>query len=672
MFKFWQNLSVSQKLYTISIMVIFSCSLELIVLNLTIDSLSTMRAYIAGESKWSKAQKKATQLLYKYSVSYDEADYRQYLNYMNIPLADKKGREALEEVPANFAKAEKFFLEGGNDKEDIPQMMTSYARFREFSAIKWAVLEWKKSEELLLKLVQKGELLNHKIQKNSLTSFQRNKLVNEIADLDSQLTRTESKFTAILVEASKALENICRLILYLLVGTIFFGIFLSIQFGNRVKIWLNEVLKVAMQVGRGNFNQVVVVDSQDEFGKVSVALNEMISSLKSQTNERLSAEHASLAKNIFLANMSHEIRTPLNSILGFSELLRDNSLNPKEREQYADIIKRTGASLMSIIHDILDIARIEAEQITIELSSFSVEQLLLDIKELLYLRCEEKGIELIFERRGDISNFIYSDLTRLRQILINILGNAIKFTDKGAVHLIYFVSDQQLCFVVKDTGAGIPVDQLSRLFRPFSQGDSSVRKRFGGTGLGLMISRRLAQLLGGDVLFISSEIGSGSTFEVRIRYEPSVEPSNRLVRAQNSQLSEFASEIKDKHILVVDDSADNQILIKVHLNRYGASVVFANDGIECLEKCEKEDFDMIIMDMQMPKMDGYTATKELRKRGFHHPILALTGFAMKGDEQKCLEAGCSEYLTKPFDKTKLLTIVAKLLSQCCCEQKSQV
>jgi CheY-like chemotaxis protein len=252
------------------------------------------------------------------------------------------------------------------------------------------------------------------------------------------------------------------------------------------------------------------------------------------------------------------------------------------------------------------------------------------------------------------------------------LGNAIKFTDRGTVHLTYFVIDQQLCFVVKDTGTGIPVDQLSRLFRPFSQGDSSVRKRFGGTGLGLMISRRLAQLLGGDVLFISSEIGRGSTFEVRIRYEPSVESSERILKAQQkSQRVEYGEEIKDKRILVVDDSADNQILIKVHLNRYGAIVEFANDGIECLEKCEREDFDMIIMDMQMPKMDGYTATKELRKRGFHHPILALTGFAMKGDEAKCLEAGCSDYLTKPFDKTRLLSLVAKLLSQCCCAQNAK-
>jgi CheY-like chemotaxis protein len=359
--------------------------------------------------------------------------------------------------------------------------------------------------------------------------------------------------------------------------------------------------------------------------------------------------------------MSHEMRTPLNAILGFSELLANPDLTQKQREEYQSIVKRTGATLTAIINDILDIAKIEAQQIQVTQSQFQLLQLISDVKSLLAVRCFEKGIQLYVIRKGEIADVIKSDPSRLRQILINLIGNAIKFTNEGSVTVTYEVVGDQLVFTVKDTGAGIPEEHRIRLFKPFSQGDDSVRKKYGGTGLGLMISQRMANLLGGDVFLSESMVNKGSTFVAKIAYQPvtdraQVDPYEPLSEGQ-LPLEKF----RGKRILVVEDTIDNQTLVRLFLAKTEAIVDFVGNGKDGVTHALKNAYDVILMDMQMPVMDGYSATEELRRSGSKTPIIAMTGYAMKKDKEKCFQAGCTDYIAKPFDRQTLLFCIAKYL-----------
>jgi two-component system, sensor histidine kinase len=393
---------------------------------------------------------------------------------------------------------------------------------------------------------------------------------------------------------------------------------------------------------------------------LALSLNKMSENLQRQISERETAEHASETKNLFLANMSHEIRTPLSAILGFSELLADPDLPKKDRENFHAIIRRTGASLTAIINDIIDVSKVEAEKLEIELKPFSLSQLLDDLQAVLHLRSSEKGIQLRFSKIGEVSPLIESDPARLRQILANVIGNSIKFTERGSVEVIHQVKGRNLVFTVIDSGAGIPKDQIGNLFTPFSQGDASARKKYGGTGLGLLISKKLAELLGGDVVLEKSVPGKGSTFSISIAYNPREQLQASPLKAVPVDQEPLL--LRGRKVLVVEDSPDNQLLTQLYLVRAGAEVQFANDGEEAIEKASKNLYDLILMDIQMPHMDGYTATRVLRDRGYGGPIVALTGYAMREDAEKCMRAGCDGYLTKPFDRKTLVESVLRYAS----------
>lgn len=663
MYNWWKNLSVSNKLYFTVGSFFLVLLIELIALKFSIDSLSAIRSYQSGESHWAKAQKSSVGFLYMYALSKNEVIYNEFLRQLEIIINLKNGRQELEKKSFDYKLARDFFSKGGLPEEDIPHIISWFRLFSSTPLFAPAVKEWIVGDKLFLEIISIANRLHQGIMGNILDEKETQLLLKRVADLDTQLTVVEKRFVSELHIVALSSERLFRLIIIGILTIFVVAILIILVSGRRITAWLVDIINVTKKVGEGDFNQMVFTESKDEFGQASQALNLMISSLKSQTNERLSAEHASLAKNIFLANMSHEIRTPLNSILGFAELLLEANLSLQERQQYAGIIKRTGVSLISIIRDVLDIARIEAEQITIEMTVFSIDQLLFDLKELLRLKSAEKGIDLIFEKRGKISRFIRSDLTRIRQILLNLLGNSIKFTDSGFVRMEYYVENSHLVFRIQDSGSGIAADQLSSLFRPFSQGDNSVRKKYGGTGLGLMISKRLAQLLGGDATLIESIQGKGSIFEARILYDAVNTNEDLSIQEKKQATVAFEKEIYNKKILVVEDSIDNQILIKIHLTKCGALIDIANDGLAALEKCLVERYDLVIMDMQMPIMDGYSTAQKLRQLKYKSPILALTGFAMKGDEEKCINAGCNAYLAKPFDKIGLLSAVIKTMNQ---------
>ncbi len=394
------------------------------------------------------------------------------------------------------------------------------------------------------------------------------------------------------------------------------------------------------------------------------------------------SEKANIAKNEFLANMSHEIRTPMTAILGFAEAAMENcptgcDCGAAECQDYLAIIVRNGQYLLGLINDILDLSKIEAGKLGIERVACAPAQILGDVISLMRVRANAKNIPLTLHYVGGIPETIHSDPVRLRQILVNLIGNAIKFTEAGEVRVVArlvqsLYQPATLQIDVIDTGIGLTHEQSARLFQPFSQADSSTTRKFGGSGLGLTISKRLAEMLGGDIT-LSSTHGKGSTFRltveagdlegVRLLDSPLEEALQ--ARAAPADNTAPAGQL-DGRILLAEDGPDNQRLIAFVLRNAGAQVTVVADGQaahdEALAARDRgQPFHVILMDMQMPVMDGYEATQRLRAAGYAGPIIALTAHAMQGDDAKCLAAGCDQYLTKPIDRAKFLQTVARAM-----------
>ncbi len=389
--------------------------------------------------------------------------------------------------------------------------------------------------------------------------------------------------------------------------------------------------------------------------------------------QKASAEAANDAKSQFLANMSHEIRTPLTAILGFAENLLDTELPAAERRSAAKTIVRNGEHLVQIINDILDLSKIEAGRMDVECLRFSPAQLISDVTSVMRVRANARHLSLQLSWLTPLPEFIETDPTRLRQILINLVGNAIKFTHEGSVEVRVAMQQRDsasslICSIV-DTGIGMTPAQLGQLFQPFSQADQSTTRKFGGTGLGLSISRRLARMLGGDVT-VQSRPGRGSTFQVHIE-TGSLEgvrwlaDPNEGIEASEADGNAETTTLQG-HILLAEDSPDNQLLISAFLRKSGVEVTVAENGQVACDKALAASqagtpFDVILMDMQMPVLDGYQATQQLRKSGYTFPIIALTANAMQSDRQRCFESGCNDYATKPINRQQLIQQIAAQL-----------
>ena len=383
------------------------------------------------------------------------------------------------------------------------------------------------------------------------------------------------------------------------------------------------------------------------------------------------AESASRAKSSFLANMSHEIRTPLNAILGFTDLLRRgvDQGDETERRDFLETVHHSGEHLLTLINDILDLSKIEAGQMEYEHIRFSPHQIIAEVMSVMRPRAQQKGLALEYHWYGHVPETIESDPARFRQLLLNLVGNAIKFTEHGAVQAVAKLNALrgELTVDIIDTGIGIPTDMLDAVFSPFTQGDSSVTRRFGGTGLGLSICKHIAVGLGGGIT-VNSEPGRGSTFSATIATGPLEgvrllqHPAADILPNEHSGPAPACGRLNGQKILVVDDGDTNRKLIRLVLSRAGADVVMAENGLEAVAATREHDFDLILMDMQMPVMDGYTATGRLRDEGYVRPIVALTAHAMRGDAERCLSAGCSDYLTKPINPEKLLEKISAILA----------
>jgi signal transduction histidine kinase/AmiR/NasT family two-component response regulator len=497
--------------------------------------------------------------------------------------------------------------------------------------------------------------------------------------------------------AAHAMSQI-RYILLVSLGSLLIAVTMAAFLQSAISRPILRLSEAAQVITREeNYSIRVSRESQDELGTLYRSFNQMLDALKSTHDEvalqaeRLAkevgvrkraeadllvakdaAEASNRAKSEFLANMSHEIRTPLTGILGFTDVLLAGGDDGEiaKRIEYLTTIQASGKHLLTVINDILDLSKIESGRVEFEHEACKPDSLVEEVLRVLQVKADEKQLALSARWETQIPKLVFTDAPRVRQALINLIGNSIKFTAKGSVEVVgrltQFEGRPQLEFDVIDTGIGIMEEQLSKIFDPFVQADSSVTRKFGGTGLGLAITRKIARGLGGDLTAVS-EIGDGSTFTLRfdcgdISGIPLVSPESATkktaVEVARPAAAKVSSEIK---VLLVEDGDTNRKLIKLLLERAGARVTTAEDGAVGVDVAMRENFDVILMDMQMPVLDGYSASRRLRDSGSTVPIIALTAHTMTGDREKCLQAGCTDYLTKPINAEQMFASIERAL-----------
>lgn len=443
-------------------------------------------------------------------------------------------------------------------------------------------------------------------------------------------------------------------------------------------IWIDDFVSVDQSGGAAPLLRGILVDITER----KDAEEELRCTIELAHDLAQKAEAANRAKSDFLTNISHEIRTPMTAILGYSELLAedgDRKDAPPHRLAYIESVKRNGEHLLALINDILDMSKIEAGKLTVESLQVEPVKLVGDVISAMQVRAAEKSISLITEFATDLPATITSDPTRLKQILINLVGNAIKFTHKGAVTLrtsfVPHPTNPHLRFDVEDTGIGMTAEQMSRLFRAFEQADTTTTRRYGGTGLGLRISKHLAELLGGDIT-VQSRLDRGSVFSAVIATGPLDQLELVFCQDLNREKTTVAKTggfdlhgaLTGCRILIAEDGIDNQRLLAFHLKKAGAAFTIVENGRMTIEAMTVDGsltgalahpcpFDVILTDMQMPEMDGYESSRLLRSKGCTIPIIALTAHAMSGDMSKCINAGCDAYATKPINREQLITIL---------------
>lgn len=378
-------------------------------------------------------------------------------------------------------------------------------------------------------------------------------------------------------------------------------------------------------------------------------------------SERATREAEALArtKGDFLAMMSHEIRTPLNGILGMTSILATKELGESERD-CVEVIRRSGETLRAIINDLLDLSKIEAGRMDLEAENFNLRQAVSDSIRVVQVLADEKQLELVLTVADNVPENVNGDSVRLGQIILNLLSNAIKFTDDGAVELrieaIPSSADKHiLLFTVIDGGIGMTQEQQEKLFRPFSQATMSTARRFGGTGLGLTICKKLAEMMGGEI-GVESQLGEGSTFWFTAQLTPATRDKAREVQTAVSDLSQ-----RRVHVLLVEDNQVNQKVASLMLKNMGVTADLASNGAEAVQAVESGEYDLVLMDCQMPVMDGIHATRTIREAGSTVPIVAMTASAFSEDREKCMEAGMNDYLAKPMTERDLRAKIAAWL-----------
>lgn len=672
--------SISKKLYfTIAIMALL-ITIEMCTLFFAITTLSSVRSYVQGEGLWSKAQKDAVLYLRIYAYSHNEADYTAFQQFMKVPLGDKKTRVELLKKDPDLNIARQGLLEGRNNPDDVDGMIKLLLRFHNVSYLQRAFTAWTKAEAEVTQLPPLGEQLHTLVQTNAQQQ-DIEALLLKIDAINKKVTSSEDEFSYTLGEGARWLEDIVLkllLALSLTIGTT--GITITVSVSRSIERGIKAIIDGAVLISKGILNTRVKVFSKDEIGVLAVSFNQMTDTLEQNirelkvteeklTHEKKKAEASEKVKQLFLANMSHEIRTPMNAILGFARLLQDSTIDEEQRK-YIDIILQSGDNLLVIINDILDFSKIEAGKVVFDVSPFHLQDNIASTIHLQSSKAIQKGITLTSAIDEKLPVIVMGDSVRLNQILLNLISNAIKFTEKGGVHVsVKMLKDNArevlIDFKVKDTGIGIPAEKQEKIFESFEQATSGTVRKFGGTGLGLSIVKQLVELQGGQIKLVSKP-GKGSEFSFRLTFLKDTK-ENILARdftAATQPVGDVSKMGAGKRILVVEDNPINSLLVLKVLKKHGYDTDVAENGKIALHKYSTNFYDIILMDLQMPEMDGYEATIRIRQLASDKkniPIIAMTAHTIKGEYEKCIEIGMNSFISKPFRPDDLYEKIYTLL-----------